>query len=85
MDRPILAALPAAEYHSHTHSHHDLASEGHQVDEMFAGGQEAADLAVAAEGRSLVGRIDFGVVAGAIVAHIDFERTALGLEEVRSD
>jgi hypothetical protein len=52
---------------------------------MFAGGQEAAGLVEAAEGRSLVVRIDLGVVADAIVAHIDFERTALGWEEVRSD
>ena len=85
MDQPIRAALPAAEYHSHTQNHHDQALEEHQADEMSAGGQAAADLVVAAEGRSPVVRIDLGVVADAIVAHIDFERTALGLEGVKLD
>jgi len=85
MDHQTPAALPAAEYHSHTHNHHDQGSEGHQADEKFAEGQAVADLEVVAEGRSLVGRIVLGVVADVIVARIDSERTALGLVEVKWD
>jgi len=84
MDHPTPAALPAAEYHFHTHTHHDPESDGHQADGMFAEGQEAVVLAEVVEECSLVVRIVLVMVVDATVVHIDSERTVFGLEEVMS-